>query len=221
MIKGNRYFLYCILLLLFPEVAMANLILPMISFTFPAMCVMLIAVILVEFFVLKRRWSNADKKSLMFEIGIGNLFSTLFGIPVAWLIYLYGITEPIHRYLIDAASALPPYLMYLYKIFTYAPIMPSGNWGLIYINFILMLLPAYFLSYRIEYYFVHQNDISRKETLLGVRSANRYSYLFVSFVATIYFIIVANSEYNSFFVSSWHWLVDKGTVFLYFVNSVR
>lgn len=221
MVKGNRYFLYCALLLLTPEVAMANLILPMISFTFPAMCVMLIAVILVEYFVLTRRWANADKKSLFFEIVIGNFFSTLFGIPIAWLIYLYGITQPLHRYLADLVSGLPPFLMNLLAIFTYAPIMPSGNWGLIYINFILMLLPAYFLSYRIEYCFIDQNDISKKEMLLGVRSANRYSYLFVSFVATIYFIIVANSEYNSFFVSSWHWLVDKGSVFLYFVNSVR
>jgi hypothetical protein len=221
MTKGNRYFLYCALLLLAPEAAMANLILPMISFTFPAMCVMLIAVILVEFCVLTRRWANADKKSLFFEIAIGNFFSTLFGIPIAWLIYLHGITQPLHTYLADLASGLPPFLMHLLAIFTYAPIMPSGNWGLIYINFILMLLPAYFLSYRIEYCFIDQNDISKKEALLGVRSANRYSYLFVSFVATIYFTIVANSEYNSFFVSSWHWLVDKGSVFLYFVNSVR
>lgn len=221
MTKGNRYFLYCALLLLAPEVAMANLILPIISFTFPAMCIMLIAVILVEYLVLTRRWSNADKQSLFFEISIDNFFSTLFGIPIAWLIYLYGITQPLQRYLTDLVNGLPPFLMNLLAIFTYAPIMPSGNWGLIYINFILTLLPAYFLSYRIEYCFVDQKNISKREALLGVRSANRYSYLFVSFVATIYFIILANSEHNSFSVSVWHWLVDKGSVFLYFVNSVR
>ena len=68
MISRNRYFLYCALLLLAPEVATANLILPMISFTFPAMCIMLIAVILVEFFVLTRRWSVRQGKCIKIQL---------------------------------------------------------------------------------------------------------------------------------------------------------
>ena len=209
MISGNRYFLYGALLLLAPEVATANLILPMISFTFPAMCMMLIAVILVEFFVLTRRWSNVDKKSLLLGISMGNFFSTLFGVPIAWFIYFYGITEPVHRYLIEKINGLPLYLTSLLKILVYAPIMPYSNAITMYINFILTLLPAYFLSYWIEYFFIDQAGISNKEILSGVRSANRYSYLFVLAVATIYFLILFNSASGGLFVASLHWICEK------------
>ena len=219
MISRNRYFLYCALLLLAPEVATANLILPMISFTFPAMCIMLIAVILVEFFVLTRRWSNADKKSLLLGISIGNFFSTLFGVPIAWFIYFYGITEPAHKYLIEKINGLPSYLTPLLKILVYAPIMPYSSEMIMYINFILTLLPAYFLSYWIEYFFIDQEGISKKETLLGVRSANRYSYLFVLAVATIYFLILFNSQYGGLFAASRHWICEKGMFFLFFLRS--
>jgi hypothetical protein len=217
MVKEKRYFAYFILLLLAPELAMANLILPMICFTWPAMWIMLLAVILIEYLVLKRRWPSISKKSLIFDISIGNFFSTLLGVPIAWLIYYYGITEPANKYLIKTINNLPSYLIPPLKVLIYAPIMPYSGEINMYINFILTLLPAYFLSYWIEYFFVNQEGISKQETLLGVRIANRFSYLFVLVVATI-FLILSSSGCSDLLRAILLWICEKGMVVLFFIT---
>ena len=48
MIKEKRYFAYLILLILAPEVALANIAIPMLFFTWPGMFVMFVADPLVK-----------------------------------------------------------------------------------------------------------------------------------------------------------------------------
>jgi hypothetical protein len=196
MIKEKRYFAYFILLILAPEIALANIAIPMLVFTWPGMFVMFVAVIIVEEMVLKKRWPEVNEKSLQSSIGLGNFASTLFGVPISWCLYYFGITKPVNWLLFEFCNpdSLSESFISSLLIFSDATFMGSVNHSILrsdfieYIKLVLLLLPAYFVSYWIEFLFLEMDGISEAEALAGARSANRYSYLFVLIVITIMFI---------------------------------
>ena len=199
MIKEKRYFAYFILLILAPEVALANIAIPMLFFTWPGMFVMFVPIVIVEYIVLKKRWPWVNKKLLRSSIGLGNLVSTLIGAPISWCLYCFGISLPLSflsyefLYPNNLSKSFLSSIQGFAEIFVGAPLIASTSTPLdsdliIYIKLVLLLLPAYFVSYWIEFLFLEIDGISEEEALAGARSANRYSYLFVLIVITILFI---------------------------------
>jgi hypothetical protein len=209
MIKEKRYFAYFLLLILAPEIALANIAIPMLFFSWPGMFAMFVPIVIVEYIVLKKRWPWVNKKILRSSIGLGNLVSTLVGIPISWCLYYFGITLPLDFLIYDPNSLSKSFLSSLQVFaeifagatFIYEVSTPLNSDLIIYIKLVLMLLPAYFLSYWIEVAFLEIDGISKKEALAGARSANRYSYLFVLIVVAIFF----TAHYVKLFLRHYNW----------------
>jgi hypothetical protein len=70
-------------ILCFPAVAYANVGVPMIVLSYPAMIIALLPVIFIETSVFKRMVLVPFKKSLV-SIGVANAISTIVGFPFAW-----------------------------------------------------------------------------------------------------------------------------------------
>ena len=116
MIKEKRYFAYLILLILAPEVALANIAIPMLFFTWPGMFILLVPIVIIEYIVLKKRWPWVNKKLLHSSIGLGNSASTLIGIPISWCLYYFGITLPLD-FLIYEPNSLSKSFLSSFQVF--------------------------------------------------------------------------------------------------------
>jgi hypothetical protein len=121
----------CILILIFlPEVALANLILPTLVVTMPIMWLSLVAVIAVEVLVLNYLWPEAKIKPIIISTSIGNCVSTLVGVPVAWVLYYFGITLPVMIFsdlFFEIAMKLPKALVAPIGFIVGAPIIMDMN----------------------------------------------------------------------------------------------
>lgn len=209
----SRRAIYLCLLLFGPEVALANVIIPMLVVTVPMMWLMLGAIIIVEFIVLSKLWTGIKASSLVLRISFANFVSTLLGVPIAWWVYYQGISMPgslmldgIGR---ETIESLPEYINTMLYLTVNAPfVWRLDDFKLVYVNFLLLMPIAYFLSYWIEYMFFEFEGISEKEILRGVRLANRASYLFVLGVASIWFWIISNNE-RGYLDELWACIVDK------------
>jgi hypothetical protein len=197
--KEIRYSLYFALLLLAPELAFANIIIPTLVVSVPIMWAFLIAVIAVESAVLIKLWPQVKVSSILISTSLGNFVSTLIGIPLAWCLYYFGLTLPlsglVYSFLSDIENEWLTFLTLPFGLILQAPIIISLNdWVETYIKFVLMLPPAYFLSYWIEYGFTDIKELNQDQVLKGVRTANRASYLFVLLIVTTCFAIMANND---------------------------
>jgi hypothetical protein len=186
-----RYLLYFGLLLLGPEVAFANIIIPTLVVSIPMMWIFLLVVIAVESWVLIKLWPQVKISSIVISTSLGNFVSTLIGVPLAWCLYYFGFS-PLSGL---AYSSVPEFLKLPLGLIIQAPIIISlSDWVETYIKFVLMLPPAYFLSYWIEYGFTDIKELNENQILKGVRLANRASYFFVLLMVTVCFVIMANND---------------------------
>lgn len=215
MIKRGYYgrAIYLCLLLAAPETALANVIIPMTVVTVPMMWLMLGAIIIVEFIVLNKVWKDIKISSLIMRISFANFVSTLIGVPIAWCVYYKGISMP-GSLMLDGIGRetienLPEFIRAMLSVVVNAPfVWRLDNFKQVYVNFLLLMPIAYFLSYWIEYMFFEFEGISEEEILRGVRLANRASYLFVLGVVSIWFWIISNNESNCLY-KLWACIVDK------------
>ncbi len=194
-----RKLIYFGLLLIAPEVALANVIIPMLLVTVPTMWLLLGAIVVAEFFVLKKMWPSVISSMIAWRVFFANLVSTLVGVPIAWWLYYQLITIPgilmIKGANKETLEKIPDFLDVILQITIYAPIVWSlDNLKLVYINFLLLIPIAYFLSYWIEYMFFEFEGVDEKEILRGVRFANRASYLLVIIIVSIWFLIMTDSK---------------------------
>ena len=88
--------------------------------------------------------------------------------------------------------------------------MDMNDWLGTYVQFLLMLPGAYFLSYWIESIFFNIEGIDSQNTLRGVRIANRVSYLFVLLIVTICFLFMAGDK-NSWLTQAWYYILHKAS----------
>jgi hypothetical protein len=134
----------------FPMAAiLADMGLPMLFVTFPAMLFALIPVIFVEAFVLGRHL-NRKMLPLLKPIGLANIFSTCIGIPVTWFVFVgiqiatggtraYGLDSLRDKFL--AVTWQSPWLI------------PYDNdlWWMVPTAFLVLLIPFFFVSWISEY----------------------------------------------------------------------
>ncbi len=172
-------------LLIIPTEAHANVGLPMIVVIWPLFWVAIIPIILIEWFVMKRRLLAIPSKKLLSAASLSNVLSTLFGIPIVWAVLFFlevcspggggtypGLSFPLQMILSVTVQApwLVPYETQLYWM------IPAA--------FLFLLIPFYFVSawleswitiiYLRKNYGEHVGSVKQ-----AVWKANLYSYLFL------------------------------------------
>lgn len=171
-----RYWALGISIALFAGSARADVGVPMLFVTFPAMVLALIPVVLVESFALGRLLKRNIASQLASAV-TANIVSTILGIPMTWiaLVFLqwatggstaHGLTGPLHMFLAVTWQApwLIPYEDQLYWM------IPAAS--------LFLLVPFFFVSYFIEAPIVarFQQQIPTGQVRAAVFRANIASY---------------------------------------------
>ena len=155
--------------------AVANVGIPMLVLAWPALWIALAPVVVFEAFLgtrrLKLQWRPALKVSL-----IANLWSTLAGVPAAWVGLL--ALEMLVGY---TASALGADRSWNYILFPFmiAWIGPTENAWIVYLAFVLLAIPFCWVSIWIEggVAVKRLRDHPPKEVRSWVLHANVWSYI--------------------------------------------
>jgi len=168
-----------------PAFAHANIGVPMLFVTLPAMIVALIPIILIEA-ALSFRHIDLPFRRLVKTTAIANLVSTFIGLPLAWIILVvlqmgtgggeaHGLDTPLQRFL--AVTWQAPWLI---------PYDAHLDW-MIPIAMLVLLVPFYFVSWWIEYLVAAKMlvDVDRQLIKRAMRNAN-----FISYVGLALFVAV-------------------------------
>ena len=168
-----------VIALLAPLPATANIGVPMVAVFLPPLWLSLIPVIAIEAWVITRLLSLSPKRSVT-GVALGNVLSTLVGIPFMWtvLAIVQGVFAGSARGLATAEERI-------YAVTVQAPwLIPYEEdlgW-MIPVALLVLAVPAYLLSVLIEWRallpFVETED--RRKTLRAVSLANAASYLLVA-----------------------------------------
>jgi hypothetical protein len=170
---------FCVFIL-FAFDAKADMGLPMIVIVWPGAWVLLLPIILIEAIVAHRIlnlvWSKSIKVSAM-----TNAVSTIAGIPITWLFLalpLWGIGA------IGFLSKLPKWLSFALMLPFYAlwlPPMPESQEWLIPLSALILCIPFFYASVRIETRVAGKmlKEVKSEDIRFWVWKANIYSYGFI------------------------------------------
>lgn len=166
----------------------ADMGLPIIVLTWPAMVILLVPVILIEGFLCKR-WLGLKTWQAIKTNAVSNLVSTIIGIPVAWAVMLaieFGTMG-----LVGESNALQnwhsPIANVIFFLFSSAwlnPDLGESAW-VIPAATLVLLIPFFFASYWIEYRVVRRMiggpdggkpNLSEPRIRTVVRNANLVTY---------------------------------------------
>ena len=168
------------LLLSAPSLASANAGVPMIMFAMPALIVSLLPIIGVETLILRNRLALPSKAAFKLAC-LGNLASTLLGVPITWLILVamqmlaggggaFDMDTTLGRILAVTVQApwLLPYESHMHWM------IPTAG--------IVLLVPFFFVSWRSEYLVAkHVVPHNPKEALRKtIRDANLATYVLLA-----------------------------------------
>ncbi len=175
--------------LLFSDVS-ANMGLPMIMIVWPVYWIGLLPITLIEWWVMKKELPGLSSKKLMKNVFFANLISTIFGIPAVWF------AMAVIQMLIPGGGGTFPGLRgvwpYILGVTVQAPwLIPyeSQFYWMIPVAFIVLLIPFFFASYRIEAWFIvsglHLDEKGKQTIRQAVKKANVFSYAFLLIAALI------------------------------------
>jgi len=163
----------------------ADVGIPMLLLTFPAMVLLLIPIIVVEG-LLCRKWLRLSTGEAMKLNAASNLVSTLAGVPLAWGLMLalqLGVGAVMFKSgLIDKWEG--PVAIAIYVLFASAWISPDETWMLPAATLVL-LVPFFFASYWVEYLVMKRildkregqpPDFTYGKLRIAVRNANLVTY---------------------------------------------
>jgi len=178
------------IILCLPAVAYADVGVPMIVLSYPAMIIVLLPVIFIETSVFKRMMLVPFKKSLISN-GVANAISTIVGFPIAWGLLLGfeliatggscgpgfdSIPNSIITVIVEAAWLCP---------------REDNLYWLVPTAFIISLVIAFFISIAIEYFvnrkFYKQHD--KKSIRKAVLVANLLSYCLLVLIGLGYLVV--------------------------------
>jgi hypothetical protein len=184
---------------LFPPL-LADMGIPMIVLTFPAMVILLIPVVVVEALLCKK-WLGLTTWQSMKANALSNLASMIGGIPVAWVVMVilqFAVMAALEGTRSSQQSNSP---MASTVVFLLSPawLPPVGrNLWLIPAAVLLILVPFFFVSYGIEYAIVRKMvgsptgeppNLAYPRVKIAVRNANLVTYG-AMFVGTSVWLIV-------------------------------
>lgn len=159
-------------LLMFPSGAQANVILPTIVLTVPIMVFSFVPIVLIEGFYFSRALRFRFYSSVVVSF-LANLFSSIIGIPVSWVVYFVS------------GGMLQEFLPYAFDLsidrFVYAASIPerihSDPWAVAvaYLFYVICLFPV---SWKLEHLIVvvMKRDVDEAQINVAVRNANAITY---------------------------------------------
>ena len=175
---------FSLLFLLVPCLAHANVGVPMLALAWPAQCLALIPIVLLECELL-RRPLKLPFRQMLWPITKANLISTLVGVPVAWLVMLTPLMVVSFGFsLLPTSSTIPSFVEYLLLPFTAAWITGTSSWQ-IYFAFVVLTVPFCIVSIFLEEGVLRKLLSDRDHSTihsLTVR-ANVWSYALLSVLA--------------------------------------
>jgi hypothetical protein len=173
----------------------ADMGLPMIVLTWPAMAMLLLPVIVIEGLLCKK-WLGLPTWQAIKTNAISNLASTIIGIPVAWAAMLaieFGTMGLVGESsaLQDWHSPIANVIFFLFSSAWLNPDLGESAW-VIPAATLVLLIPFFFASYWIEYLVVRRMvgmpdgeppNLAYPRVRAAVRNANLVTYV-AMFVAT-------------------------------------
>jgi len=177
----------------FSQSGFGKIHIPSIFVTLPVMLVLLPGVILIESLVLRRVWEKVSFKSIMLSSVFGNVASILIGVPMVWCLYYWGITISAELLILTQAISISAGGV-IDTIISASVVDFFGDSSGAYRNFMLLLVPTYFLSYKIKSLFYREEEIGKQNIKAGVRLANRWSYVFIVLATTIWFVATVSQN---------------------------
>lgn len=181
--------LYFLFFFLIPAFCYADAGLPMIIYAYPFMILGLIPIILIESISMKNMLQIDLKKSIII-CSSSNIFSTLLGVPLAWmlLVFLQIITGG------DGNIITGTFLDKVIEVTWQAPwLLPDEenfHW-MVPCAMLFLLIPFFFVSWWSEYQIskILIKYIDRKKIRTAVLYSNIYSYIFLGMVIILLWII--------------------------------
>lgn len=182
--------LLILVLLAFPTVAFANAGLPMLAIVWPMSVPAFIPVVAVESWVV-RRALNVSWRVAITQMVKGNVFSTLVGIPLAWVasVAVGFFLALLVMNATDSKSYPPQGVGEVGRIILSAPWLgpfrEGGHW-IVPLAMIVLLVPFFFASFWTETWYVSRNlcPAAPKRARRAIWKANAYSYIGL-FIATV------------------------------------
>lgn len=188
---------FLVVALLAPLPAAANIGVPMVAVFLPPLWLSLVPVIAIEAWLITRLLGLTPKNSVS-GVALGNVLSTLVGIPLMW-----AVLATVQGVLAGDARGLATVGQKIYAVTVQAPwLIPYEedlDW-MIPLALVVLAVPAYLLSVLIEWRallpFVEVEN--RPKTLRSVFLANAASYLLLAllFVGMLHF----GNQLNPLFV---------------------
>lgn len=167
----------------------ANIGIPMIFIYWPLMLGALVPVIVVEALVI-RRWVPMPARDSLVGTAKANVYSTLVGVPLAWLLMLalqFAAMAPIliaelkGKHLLDGE---PPVIAFVRTVAWLAPVENSLHW-MIPVAVAVLLIPSFWISVLLERRSCLKTWKTAEPALVrrGVFMANLVSYALLFVVA--------------------------------------
>lgn len=179
---------------------LADMGIPMIALTLPAMVILLIPVIAIESLLCKR-WLGLTLWEAVKANTVSNLASTILGVPVAWAILL-GV-EYAGAALLDQVPGVEawhsPLAGVLFFILSSAWIGPPDRTSIWVIPAacLVLLVPFFFASYLVEYLVIRDRigkpegdrpNLGYPRVRIAVRNANLITYGIMFLSTTIWLV---------------------------------
>jgi hypothetical protein len=197
--KEVRYLLYWVILSIAPEVAFAGgpfEMIPTVLVTMPIFMIMLVGIIITEVGVIQTIIPEAKFKTVVINTSLGNLASTLVGIPLAWVLYILLITLPAMFLFTPVIMVLPDYATNIIGYIVSVPIITSLDYPMLVCgNFLMLMLPTYIVTSWIKYRIIAYREGKNNEVMKALPIANRWSCLLVV-VCTILAFVFKGKEIN-------------------------
>jgi hypothetical protein len=171
-----------------PVPLFADMGIPMIFITLPAMAVLLIPVIVVEGLLCKK-WLGLQTWQAIKSNAVSNLASTIIGVPVAWAVMLaiefgtMGLVDK-SRTIQDWHSPIANVIFFLLSSAWLGPPERKDVW-VVPAATLVLLIPFFFASYWIEYWVVRgmvgmpdgePPNLAYPRVRVAVRNANLVTY---------------------------------------------
>jgi len=176
-------------LCLIPATAWANIGVPMIFVTMPAMLIGLIPIIAIEAYLIKNQLNLLPKKAII-SSGVANALSTLIGVPLTWgaLVLVQMVTGG------GGAHGLQTFFQKFLAVTWQAPwLIPyeSDLAWMIPTAMLVLLIPFFLVSWRVEYFIIKKmnKQIDAGAVKATCLKANAITYaLFALYPLGLYFL---------------------------------
>lgn len=193
-------FFVVVILLLWPAVAFANAGLPMLAIVWPLSIPVFVPVVALESWVVQRALGVPWKSSLT-QMVKANAFSTIIGIPLAWLasVVVEFLLLYLAVHLVGVQSYPPEAVGKVGSVILSAPWLgpfEEGSYWILPLATIVLLIPFFFASFWLEAWYVARTLCPEAPARgrKAVWNANLFSYLglLVACLVWLVFGVVTN-----------------------------